>query len=229
MIDETVEQRAKLSLGTSGDSIYQMVYRILAAQYKGSGSLLDLGCGAGRLWPTVSPLFDRYIGVDAVRYDGFPAEGEFHLLNLDDGRVPLADGVADAVVAVETIEHVENPRAFFRELVRLCKPGGIVTVTTPNQLSLLSKLTLIVKNQFNAFTETSYPAHITALLEVDLRRIASECGLTDVEVHFSHKGRLPGMSLSAPKFASRMLPRGLSDNLAITGRKSMSEQGSPNP
>ncbi len=49
-------------------------------------------------------------------------------------------------------------------------------VTTPNQLSLLSKLTLVLKNEFNAFQAGSYPAHLTALLEADLRRIGVECG-----------------------------------------------------
>lgn len=75
------------------------------------------------------------------------------------------------------IEHLENPRAFIRVLVRLTKPGGWVFVTTPNQLSLLSQMTLMLKNQFNAFQEAPslYPAHITALLEIDLIRITTEC------------------------------------------------------
>ena len=67
--------------------------------------------------------------------------------------LPLASGSADVVVAVETIEHLENPRAFMRELVRLTKSGGAVIVTTPNQLSLLSKMKLVLKNRFNAFQD----------------------------------------------------------------------------
>jgi len=57
-----------------------------------------MGCGAARLWPAVKPLFGQYIGVDASRYDGVPAEGQFHLLNLDAGQVSLANGAADAAV-----------------------------------------------------------------------------------------------------------------------------------
>ncbi|MGL4501612.1 MAG: hypothetical protein ACRCU2_21260, partial [Planktothrix sp.] len=59
--------------------------------------------------------------------------------------------------------------------------------------SLLSKLTLILKNQFNAFQEAPglYPAHITALLEIDLIRIAKECGLSDVTIEYSDRGRIP--------------------------------------
>ena len=45
-------------------------------------------------------------------------------------------------------------------------------MTTPNQLSLLSKMTLLFRGQFNAFQEGPglYPAHRTALLEIDLLR-----------------------------------------------------------
>lgn len=86
--------------------------------------------------------------------------------------------VAQVVAAVEIIKHLENPRAFVRELVRLVCPGGTIVVTTPNQLSLLSKWTLMIKGQFNAFQDGPglFPAHLSALLEIDLRRIARECG-----------------------------------------------------
>jgi len=105
----------------------------------------------------------------------------------------LPDGFADIVCSVETIEHLENPRAFVRELVRLVKPNGLVMVTTPNQLSLLSKLTLLIKNEFNAFQSSPdcYPTHITALLEIALIRIFQECGLNEIKVDYSNQGRIP--------------------------------------
>ena len=168
-----VENRAKQSLGASGDHIYQMVARIIAQRHSQGGVLVDVGCGQGKLYSLVNNGFNRYLGVDAVRYDDLPTQIEFIPFDLDIGKVPLPEQVADVVCAVEVIEHLENPRALMRELVRLTKPGGLVIVTTPNNLSLLSKLTLILKNQFNAFQEAPglYPAHITALLEIDLIRI----------------------------------------------------------
>ncbi len=216
----SVEERARRSLGTSGDAVYRLVARLLAERLPaatpgGAGTLADV---AGRLWPFVQAQFGRYLGVDVVRYDGFPAGGEFVQFDLDRGRVDLPDGAADAVVGVETIEHLENPRAFVRELARLARPGGLVVVTTPNQLSLLSKLTLVLRDEFNAFRANSYPAHLTALLEIDLRRIAAECGLTDVAVGYTGRGRLPGTARAAPAFLSRTWPRSFSDNVALVGR-----------
>jgi SAM-dependent methyltransferase len=182
------------------------------------GTLLDVGCGSGNLWGYLRERFDRYVGIDVIRYDGFPAGAEFYALDLD-ARLPVPGPVAEVVAAVETIEHLENPRAFVRELVRLARPGGWIVVTTPNQLSCLSKLTLLVKNQFNAFQESSYPAHLTALLEIDLRRIAAECALTDVTIRYSTSGRIPGTSRHFPQFLASRYPRAFSDNVLLLARK----------
>lgn len=213
------EARARRSLGISDAAIYRLVAEVLEGRHAGGGVLVDVGCGAGQLWPYLRDRFNRYIGVDAVRYEDFPVEAEFQQVDLDTGCASLPDGCADVVVSVETIEHLENPRAFMRELLRLAKPGGWVTVTTPNQLSLLSLLTLIVKQRFAAFQDVHYPTHLTALLEVDLKRIAAECGLSDVSLAYSLSGRLVLTSWHYPRFLARLFPRALSDNLLLTGRK----------
>jgi SAM-dependent methyltransferase len=218
-MSESVQARARLSLGASAGAIHAAVGAALRRRGVRGGTLVDLGCGGGALWNTVAPLCDRYVGVDAVRYPGFPAAGTFVEANLDALPVPLPDGAAACCVAVETVEHLENPRALVREMVRLTRPGGWLVVTTPNQLSLLSRATLLLRGQFNAFQEGSYPAHITALLEVDLVRIAAECGLTEVGVEYTGSGRVALSGRHYPAWLSRRWPRGLSDNVLLVGRK----------
>jgi 2-polyprenyl-3-methyl-5-hydroxy-6-metoxy-1,4-benzoquinol methylase len=213
-----VNERAKRSGGISANAIYQTVAGALRGRHSGGGCLLDVGCGVGNLWPVVADLFDRYVGADVLRHDAMPVDLAFCPVDLDRNAVPLPDQQADVVAAVETIEHLENPRAFMRELVRLTRPGGWAIVTTPNQLSLLSKLTLVVKNQFNAFQDSCYPAHLTALVEIDLRRIAAECGLTEIAIVYTGQGRMPGVAWHYPAFLSRWLPRLCSDNVVLLGR-----------
>lgn len=212
-----LETRARQSLGSSGDAIYRTVAALLAER-GAHGTLADIGCGGGNLWREVRSAFTRCIGVDAVRYDGLPADVELVPADLDRLPLPLESGVADVVAAVEVIEHLENPRALCRELVRLTKPGGWVIVTTPNQLSVLSLLTLVVKRRFSAFQDASYPAHITALLEVDLRRIAAECGLEAIDVRYTGRGRIPGTARHYPRGLSARFARSLSDNVVLSGR-----------
>ena len=210
--------RACLSRGTSEQAIHDAVAALLAER-RAAGVLADVGCGTGALARQLLPRFGRVIGVDIVRYEGLPPQVDFRRGDLDREPLPIADGSVDVAAAVETIEHLENPRAFVRELVRVVHRGGWVVVTTPNQLSGLSLLTLIVKRRFSAFQDSSYPAHRTALLEVDLRRIAAECGLRDVEVSYTRSGRIPGTAVHYPAAIARVSPRLFSDNVVLIGRK----------
>src|SRR5512135_3532250 len=212
------ETRARQSLGISAEPIYRAVADALTERHSGGGTLIDVGCGAGNLWQFLRPRFDRYVGVGVARYDGLPDKVEFHRIDLDTGRAPLPDGAGEVVAAVETIEHVENPRALVRELARLASSGGLVVITTPNQLSLLSKLGLLVKNQFPSFQERPglYPAHITALLPVDLLRMARECGLVESAIRYSDSGRIPGTRWHWPW---PLAGRAYSDNVLLVARR----------
>jgi 2-polyprenyl-3-methyl-5-hydroxy-6-metoxy-1,4-benzoquinol methylase len=211
--------RALRSGGASETAIYEMVAHALSRRGVASGKLLDVGCGSGKLYPFVRNRLSSYVGVDLVRYDGFPAGAVWVEANLDQLPLPLASGCVDVVVAVEAIEHLENPHAFVRELARLAKSGGTVIVTTPNQLSLLSKMTLVLKNRFNAFQDVHYPAHITALLEIDLLRIASACGLRDLSISYSNSGRIVFTPFHYPQAISKLWQREFSDNICLSGIK----------
>lgn len=213
-----VEQRARQSLGRSHQRIYLTVAAALAERGAG-GAIADIGCGTGELWQVLRGRFLSCVGVDAVRYDGLPQDVEFHPADLDARRLPLPDANVDAAAAVEVIEHLENPRAFVRELARIVRPGGWVVVTTPNQLSALSLLTLAVKGRFSAFQDDAYPAHRTALLEIDLRRIMTECGLRDLAVAYTRLGRLPLSGRHYPDAVAGLAPRWLSDNIVVVGRR----------
>jgi 2-polyprenyl-3-methyl-5-hydroxy-6-metoxy-1,4-benzoquinol methylase len=212
------EIRARESLGLGDDAVYAAVGRVLGRHEIFGKAIIDVGCGAGRLWPIVAHRFDHYVGADIVQWDGLPAAAEFVRADLDREPLPIADRSGDLVAAVEVIEHVENPRALIRELVRVAKPGGWILVSTPNQLSLLSKLTLVLKNEFNAFQERPglYPAHLTALLEADLRRIAAENALKLIEIGYSDAGRMP---LVPWKWPRSFRGRAFSDNILMLARR----------
>ena len=217
-VDPAVEARARQSLGRGHERIHALVASLLASR-RADGTLADVGCGTGDLWRATRDRFARCVGVDAVRYPDLPQDVVFTEADLDRGRLPLPDGAADVTGAVEVIEHLENPRAFFRELVRITRPGGWIVVTTPNQLSGLSLLTLLAKGQFSAFQSTDYPAHRTALLEVDLRRMATESGLGEIEVAYTGWGRVPLSAWHYPTAIAALAPRRFSDNVAIIGRR----------
>jgi SAM-dependent methyltransferase len=225
VLPHTVRERALESGGTSNSAALYALTRDIVARSDRRGVVVDVGCGKGLLHRELAGLYSRYVGIDVVRHAGFP-EGpdvQFIEASMDDDDRSLPAGIADIVCCLETIEHLENPRALARSLTRLAKPGGLVIVSTPNQLSLLSKLCLVVNDEFVHFRERPglYPAHLSALLECDLRRIAAEAGWRNVEVAFTAEGRIPGTSRHWPRWlAARDGWRGraFSDNIVLTGR-----------
>jgi len=227
MDSDTTRKRAMESGGFSTEpKLYQVVREYILSRTHDRRLLVDLGCGSGALFKTVGTEFADYVGVDIVRYEAFPVGQHVKLVlgDLDTGRSPLRDSCADVVCSIETIEHLENPRALFREIVRLVKPGGLVVVTTPNQLTLASKLSLVLKNEFIHFQERPglYPSHLTALLEIDLLRMARENGLDDMEAVYTGCGRIPLSAAQWPRFlTARRGRRGraFSDNVILLARK----------
>jgi SAM-dependent methyltransferase len=217
-IAKETRYRAERSGGRSDAAIYEMVRKSLSARGISGAVAVDLGCGNGELRNAIGERFGRDVGLDAVRYNGFPETCSFVEADLNSVPYPVESKFVDAVFAVETIEHLENPRALLREMARIAKPGGWIIVTTPNQLSALSLLTLLFKRRFSAFQDAHYPAHITALLESDFFRIGNELGLNEQRIEYSRSGRIILTGARYPKVISSLFPRLCSDNILFIAR-----------
>ena len=135
--------------------------------------------------------------------------------------IPNHDNRFDVIVAAEVVEHLENPRFMIREIFRLLRPGGTAIVSTPNNESWRSLLSLFFRGNFVAFTETSYPAHITALLRQDFSRIFLESKFSPPRFYFTDHGGLPGRPAITWQRLSFGLLRGLrfSDNIIALAKK----------
>lgn len=85
-------------------------------------------------------------GFDVTPLDIAPAECRVAPCRYSDfnKRLEVDDGAFDLVVSIETIEHLENPFLFVRELGRVTRPGGLVVVTTPNVHAIRSRLKYLV-------------------------------------------------------------------------------------
>lgn len=93
--------------------------------------------------------------------------------------LPFSDGEFDVVISSETIEHVENPRAFLRELVRVMRPGGRMILSTPNVTAVSSRLRFLFAGDIDGHLRGDYDVsgHITVLPDWALERCFEETGL----------------------------------------------------
>lgn len=159
------------------EAIHETVERILSAGVK--GRLLDVPTGEGA-------LAKRLIahGFDVTCADLYPQIFKLSGLAADradlDGRLPYDDGVFDAAVCVEGLEHVENPANAIRELARVVRPGGTLIVSVPNILNIEERL----KWLFSGYTSHFKPLSAEVLAEIR----AEFAGIEEVALHVNPIG-----------------------------------------
>lgn len=103
------------------------------------GSLLDVGCGMGRLLAKL-PGFTRY-GMDissAYLSYAIRGEGEFCLAKVEE--MPYHNEYFDTVVCTDVLEHVLDLNVAVAQLFRVLKPGGYLVVRVPYRENLESYL-----------------------------------------------------------------------------------------
>jgi 2-polyprenyl-3-methyl-5-hydroxy-6-metoxy-1,4-benzoquinol methylase len=216
------KRASELSGGTSSEPIKRLVFRMLERANGSGGSILDFGAGRGELLERLHQTGSCHdlAGIDLFdRPTSLPEAIAWHTRDLNEPT--FLGREFDTVICSETIEHLENPRQVFRTLNSLLRPGGVLLLTMPNQESFRSLVGLVFGGHFTHFRGNCYPAHITALLRLDLCRICAETGFATPEFFFSNDGGVPKLPVVKWQSISFGLLRGrlFSDNLGIVARK----------
>ena len=115
------------------------VYEWIGARVIGR-RVLDMACGEGYGSEVLSRSAASVVGVDANPEAFEHARLRYRRQNLSFERGMVEShgepGAFDAVVFLQTIEHVQDPAAVLRHFRSLLAPGGTVYVSTPNLLTL---------------------------------------------------------------------------------------------
>jgi len=115
------------------------VYRWIAERCAGL-RVVDMACGEGYGSAVLAERAAEVTGVDAnpeaheharLRYSAPGLRFERGLVEEWDDSAP-----PDAIVFLQTIEHVTEPAALLARFAQLLAPGGVAYVSTPNRLTL---------------------------------------------------------------------------------------------
>jgi 2-polyprenyl-3-methyl-5-hydroxy-6-metoxy-1,4-benzoquinol methylase len=114
-----------------------VVYEWIARQLEGK-RVVDMACGEGYGSDVLARTAASAVGVDANPDAHEHARLRYRRENLRFERdlVESFSEPCDAVVFLQTIEHVQDPGAILEHFKSMLAPGGVAYVSTPNLLTL---------------------------------------------------------------------------------------------
>jgi 2-polyprenyl-3-methyl-5-hydroxy-6-metoxy-1,4-benzoquinol methylase len=134
--------------------------------------LIDLGAGSGFYSKYLQERGYNVIGIDKnLDCTGEMGKKVIECLNGDAKNLPFCNKKFDGGLLIEVIEHVESPQELLFEINRVLKPGGVLTLTTPNGGRLLRRLLKVVGMTYNIS-----PFHLTEFNSDEIIKLAERTG-----------------------------------------------------
>ena len=153
-------------------------------------TVVDIGCGNGRIGRLVAPLSKSYCGVDlSEAVFAFPSyikkPESFTLVQASGTDLPLADAVADVTICWGVLHHMDKPDAGLAEILRVTKPGGVILMFVyPTNFKARKNLNVFIRglpeDKAHAIIDT-LSDELDSWREVDnfyAERLASEVALS---------------------------------------------------
>ena len=115
------------------------------------GIILDAGCGPGAFTLSLKELGFKHV----VACDLFPEQfcvNDIECRKADITKsLPWEDASLDVVLLMEVTEHIDGVQQLFKEASRVLKPGGLLIFTTPNILSIKSRIRFLLSGYYYSF------------------------------------------------------------------------------
>jgi ubiquinone/menaquinone biosynthesis C-methylase UbiE len=156
LLEEVRNVRPQISLGEESDQDQFTGERFLPGYSDGSielqhvhryafalpfvvgRSVLDIACGEGYGCDLIGQVAAQVIGIDIDSGAIEMARKRYSRPNLQfkegsTSAIPMDDSSVDVVVSFETLEHLVDQNAFWSEIRRVLKTGGMLVISSPNR------------------------------------------------------------------------------------------------
>jgi len=168
-------------------------------------SIIEIGSGKGAL----SKAIREALEAEGIQYEMECSDIEpqqineqklgFECRHVDAQDKFKLDKDYDIGIAVELIEHIENPFHLVREFAGILKPGALLILTSPNILNLSSRLRYFLTGCYDYFRRPFNEywlnmGHVNPMTPLQLIYILRKNGFEDIDVT-TNKGTLNSILL----------------------------------
>lgn len=136
--------------------------RLVGAALRPGQRVIDVGCGTGRYRRYFAA--QRYTGIDNHAGLGMTMHNRVDIAG-DSCALPLRADAAEAVLCMEVLEHLWEPRLLLAEAARVLAPGGQLFLTVPQ-----------------GWGEHMEPVDYFRYTRFSLERLLREAGFSDIVI-----------------------------------------------
>jgi SAM-dependent methyltransferase len=166
----------------------------LLKKYITSGSVLEIGCSKGYLCNQLDKYGYSCVGGD-ISLTALRATKNIEIARLDGEMLPFKNQCFDAVLSINTIEHMPKPAKSIKEIFRVLKRNGLFIAITPDKDSPLGKIgRYLVK-----YTSLKNPYHVGLMNKKELTISLKKASFKQFTIQPFHNGFLGAPIINAFK------------------------------
>ena len=161
--------------------VHETVFELVNRYCDTNSRILDIGAGSGAF---VKLLRDHgFSNVDAleINQEKFKESVKLYSIDLNSNFSGKINNMYDCIVAIEVIEHLENPINFLRECSKILNDGGYLILSTPNIHSLKSRSKLFLYGDLAFFEKENYSSKFGHTYPLPLEFFKNTGRSTDLE------------------------------------------------
>lgn len=180
--------------------------------------ILDVGCGGGLVCEPMARLGATVTGIDADENAIHIATKHAQEQDLNIVYKATSSDVLmneekkyDVVLALEIIEHVDGREAFIESISRLCKPDGLIIVSTLNRTAKSYALGIVAAEYILGWVPQGTHDWKKFVKPSELNRLLKDQSITPYD--------MSGLAFNPLKNEFYLAPKDLDVNYFMSGRK----------
>jgi 2-polyprenyl-3-methyl-5-hydroxy-6-metoxy-1,4-benzoquinol methylase len=140
-------------------------------KYRKTGKILDIGSGYGFFLEIARQKGWDVYGTELTDEAVTHCENKgIKMFKGELPNIPLEENAFDVIVAIEALEHVNNPTEYIKHACKTLRKGGLFYITTPN---FNAALRYHLKEKYNII---GYPNHLCYFTKRTLKKLFTNYG-----------------------------------------------------